>query len=315
MELAQVLTLLWRRKIWVALGVVVALAAGVASVQLLKQHVYAAAATQMIVDSPRSPLGNAGTSLEPFTARASVFADLMTSPPALQAISRASGIPADQIAATGPANVAQTSAGSGPATPARSVRSQAGAKFKLFLDQDPTLPTVDVYAQAPTTAQAIALADGAVAGFSNYLGALEDQKSISANQRVEIRKLGNAVGGMVDPGANNKFAAIIALGILLLWCAVILVVERVRGAGRGQKPQPATTALGADLRIEPEVPAGSRSGAVGTHFLRSARADGKDGRLGTQVSHRLAVSRDAPLAESTDRVAALAEPSPAPDEG
>ena len=109
MELAQAMQLLWRRKIWLAVGVVVALAVGAGSIQLLKNaQEYATAMTQMIVDSPRSPLGNTGASLDPFTARASVFADLMASHPALVAIGEAAGIPPDQIVASAPADTTGT---------------------------------------------------------------------------------------------------------------------------------------------------------------------------------------------------------------
>ena len=207
MELAQALQLLWRRKIWVALGVVVALGLGVASVKALKKEVYATASTQMIVDSPRSLLGNAGASLIPFTARASVFADLMASHAAVVAIGEAAGIPPDQIVAQGPANTA----GTGTVSPAPPSAPQPVTKYKLFLDQDPTLPTVDIYAQAPTTQEAIALANGAVTGFSKYLRAVENQSSISANHRIELRELGPAVGGVVDPQASKKIAAVLVL--------------------------------------------------------------------------------------------------------
>jgi hypothetical protein len=226
MELAQAVLLLWQRKTWVAVGVVVALGAGILSVQVLKKEVYATAATQMMVDSSRSPLANAGASLDPFTARANVFANLMTSWPALTAIGRAAGIPANQISATGPTTSGQAVVAAPVSAP---TSRQAPARFKLFVDQDPTLPTIDIYAQAPTTRQATALADGAVTGFASYLSALENQGSISADQRVQIRQLGAAVGGIVDPGANKKIAAVIVLMVLLVWCAAILLIERRRG--------------------------------------------------------------------------------------
>ena len=70
-------------KLLVAIGVLVAALAGTASVQVPESTVYAAATTQMVVDSPRSALGNIDSSLDPFTARAGVFAQLMTTPQAL----------------------------------------------------------------------------------------------------------------------------------------------------------------------------------------------------------------------------------------
>ena len=287
-----------------------AVAAGLATVKLLKKEVYATAATQMIVDSPRSPLGNTSASLDPFMARASVFADLMTSPPALAAIGQAAGIPGNEIVATGPSSAGQTPTASAPATP-----TPVGTTFKLFLDQDPTLPTVNIYAQAPTTSQAIALANGAVTGFNHYLSRLENQTSVSTNQRVEIRQLGEAVGGMVDPGANKKVAAVAFLLVLLIWCGVILLIERLRGAPSEPVRVPATPP---DVSFLDEdslygLPPHERS----SEPVRHVRPDSQDenGRRGTEVDHRLVEDCDTALAEYSDRIAASAEPSSAPDEG
>jgi hypothetical protein len=310
MELAQALHLLWRRKIWVALAVVVAIAAGLATVKLLKKQVYAVAATQMIVDSPRSPLGNTSASLDPFVARASVFADLMTNPPALAAIGEAAGIPGNEIVATGPSSAGQTPTSSAPAasTPVES-------SFKLFLDQDPTLPTVNIYAQAPTTSQAIALANGAITGFNRYLQSLEGQTSISANQRVEIRQLGKAVGGMVDPGANKKLAAVAFFLVLLLCCVVILLIERLRGGRPDLVRVPATPP---DVSfLDEENHYGLPSEERPSRPVPDVRIDSQveNGRRVTEFDHHLVEDHDAALAEYSDRVAALAEPSSAPDEG
>jgi hypothetical protein len=301
MELAQALLLLWRKKIWVALGLVVALGAGVASVELLKTEVYAVAETQMMVDSPRSPLGNAGASLDPFTARASVFADLMTSPPALLAIGQASGIPATQIDATGPASSGLTPAASTPSTPAPAVPSGAGSKFKLFLDQNPTLPTVDIHAEAPTTRQANALANGAVTGFGNYLHTLQSQTSISTNQRVEIRQLGNAVGGLVDPGANKKVAGVIVVVVLLIWCAMILLIDRLRGAWPASTRTSAAAAAGPILDEDDLSSSPTRNGSSEPRPEVRIESERKNGRRTRKINRRRTADGDAAQADPASK--------------
>lgn len=242
MELAQALVRLWERKIWLLVGLVFAGIAGFGVHQVAKSTVYAAATTQMVVDSPRSALGDIQSSLEPFTARAGVFALLMTSPQALDAIGHAAGIPGNQISAQGPPSATLPSLGSTPA--------QADTPFKLQLNQDPTLPTVDIYAQAPTSSQAIALANGAVRGFATYLKSLQVQGSVPDGQRVEIRQLGSAIGGMVNSGASKKIAVMVAFVVLLLWCGGILWVAKLRAAWAGRSNPKATAEAQAD-----EVPA------------------------------------------------------------
>ena len=230
MELAQALVQLWQRKIWLAVGLVVAVLAAFASRELLKSNVYAAASTQMVIDSPQSALGNISPDLTPFTARAGIFSRLMTSPQALAAIGRAAGIPGTQIAAQGPPEVGLPQVAQQP--------YQSPARFKLLLDQDPSLPTIDVYTQAPTTRQAIALANGAVTGFASFLQSLDQQGSVPPSRRVELRQLGNAVGGIVDPGANTKMAGLIAVAVLVVWCAMILYVSKVRSAWASRTTAP-----------------------------------------------------------------------------
>jgi hypothetical protein len=227
MELAQALVQLWQRKIWVAAGIVVALLAAFGSRELLKSKVYAAATTQMVVDSPQSALGNTAPDLAPFTARAGIYARLMTSPQALDAIGRAAGIPGSQIAAQGPPEVALPQAQATQKAPQSALPNNG---FKLLLNQDPNLPTIDVYSKAPTTRQAIALANGAVTGFASYLKTLEAQGSVPPSRRVEIRQLGSAVGGVVDPGTSMKLAGLIAVAVLLIWCGLILYIARMRAA-------------------------------------------------------------------------------------
>ena len=202
MELAQALVQLWQRKIWLVVGLVVAALAAFGSRELLKSKVYAAATTQMVVDSPQSALSNIAPDLAPLTTRAGIYAQLMTSPPAVDAIGRAAGIPGAAIAATGPPNAGPSQTAQQPAA------SSAPSGFKLLLNQDPSLPTIDVYTEAPTTRQAIALANGAVSGFASYLRSLErpgirpageSGRNTSARQRSRWR---------CGPGCERKIVGV-----------------------------------------------------------------------------------------------------------
>lgn len=282
MELAQALLHLWDRKIWVALGLVLAVLAGLGARQALKASVYSAATTQMVVDSPRSALGDINSSLDPFTARAGVYALLMTSPQALNAIGREAGIPGDQIAAEGPPSATTPQVGQTPSTPQ--------SKFKLQFNQDPSLPTVDIYSQAPTPSEAVALANAAVTGFSNYLQMLEVQGSVPVAQRVKIRQLGDAIGGLVDAGSNTKFAAMATLVVFLAWCGLILFVAKLRATRarlRAASAAPEASVAAEDLSDPwPGGPSRADLEAVWNYAQLS----------GTQVNG--AANRVAPMADS-----------------
>ena len=95
---------------------------------------------------------------------------MMTSDEALQYIGKAAGINGNLIEATGPVEIDGSPAATHAPSAIESGKALPAAKsYKLSLVQNPSLPTVDVYASAPTTAQAVALANGAVTGFATSL--------------------------------------------------------------------------------------------------------------------------------------------------
>lgn len=235
MTLARTLMKLWKLRFWLVPGVVLGIVAAAASVATSSSTVYATASTQMLVDSPSSTLANAQSDMTGYTARAGVFARLMTSDEALSYIGKAAGIPGNLIDANGPLEVnGSTTASHAPVQIQGGKDTLAPATYKLSFNQNPDLPTVDVYAQAPTTAQAIALANGAVTGFSNFI-AQRHEDQLSANKRILVRQLGSATGGLVDPGASKKIALFLFVLVLALWCGAVLFVSNLRAQMRVAK--------------------------------------------------------------------------------
>ena len=231
---------LWTLRIWVAIGILPAAAAAVGSVTMTHSTVYSIAATQMLVDSPTGGLAsggpaNAETEVTGLASQASVFARLMTSPAALQYIGQAAGIQGSEIAATGPFETNGSAAASHTPTEIKDGKDLPFPSiYTLSLVQNPDLPTVDVYAQAPTTAQAIALANGAVTGFAKFIEQL-DGSNVPASQNIAIRQLGPATGGTVDPSATKEMAALIFFGVFAAWCGLLLFVSRLRAQVRAAK--------------------------------------------------------------------------------
>ena len=227
MTLAKNLLKLWKLRIWVGVGVLLATVAAVASLTMFRSAVYSSASTQMLVDSPQSALANAGTDLTGYLGRAAVFARLMTSAEALHYMGRAAGVPGNLIAATGPVEVnGSPDAAHSPIAVQGSRDVATSTNYKLQFIQNPQLPTIDVYAEAPTTNQAVALANGAVTGFAAYIDHLEGG-AVPVGKRIEIRGLGGATGGVVDPGANKKIAGLIFVAVLALWCGLVLFVNNL----------------------------------------------------------------------------------------
>jgi hypothetical protein len=229
---AGILLRLWKLRLWVGIGGVVAIAAAVASTTMLHSVVYASASTKMLVDSPRSALANAGADLSGYLTRANVFARLATSNEALQYIGQAAGVPGNLIAASGPVEVNGSLPSTHAPTPDAGQKVPANLDYKLQFNQNPEMPTVDVYAEAPTTKEAVALANGAVTGFDAFLNHLYANSAIASYNRIEIRQLGGAAGGIVDPAASKKLALFVFVGVFAAWCALVLFVSRLRAQMR-----------------------------------------------------------------------------------
>jgi hypothetical protein len=258
LALANSLLTLWKLRIRVAVGLVLAGAVAFAAHSALHTTVYASASTEMLVDSPDSALANANTDITAYLARADVFARLMTSAEALQYIGNAAGIPGNLIDASGPLEV------NGSPTAAHTpVAIQGGrdvpakSNYTLSFNQNPLLPTVEVDAQAPTTAQAIALANGAVTGFSAFLTHLEAGNSVSPAKSIVVSELGAATGGIVDSGASSKLAGIIFIAVFLLWCGLVLFVRNLAGhlrVARAERAQESGSASLPDREVALDHP-------------------------------------------------------------
>lgn len=324
MTLARILVKLWALRIWVAVGLLPAGVAAVGSVTMTHSTVYSIASTQMLVDSPSAGLAsggpdNAETAMTGLASQASVFARLMTSAAALQYIGQAAGIPGSEIAATGPFETNGSAAASHTPTEIKDGKDLPFPSiYSLSLVQNPDLPTVDVYAQAPTTAQAIALANGAVTGFAKFVASL-DGNEVPASQNIAIRQLGAATGGAVDPSATKEMALLIFVGIFVAWCGLVLFVSRLRAqlraakASGGEEPlafpaEPFTTDHAAVMSTPPSfsnhpshfVPTGDvRRNSPHEPPLREPSTNGNGHRTAPAVAGRRLVRT--PSALRTDR--------------
>jgi hypothetical protein len=100
--------------------------------------------------------------------------------------------------------------------------------YRLNFNNDPNLPTIGIYAQAPTTVQSVRLAEASVQALGQYVAGLQSSEHVPPQSRVVIRQLGKAEGHVVDGGIGKALACIAFLGVFLLWCVMTLVVVRFR---------------------------------------------------------------------------------------
>jgi len=240
MELAYALRTLAQRPRALAVGVLIAAVAAILSVYSLNggklkarslQH--SSASTQVIVDSQKSVLGNATQPFEPLAQRAWVYANFMTSPSFLDVVGKQVGLTGAQLYAAGPVNVNEPRSEQEPTDLKRNVQITGETKpYRLSYEAQEKLPTITINSQAPTTAQAVALANAAAGGLQSYVATSESEEGITPGSRVVIRQLGPASGAVVDGGISKSLAAMVFVLVFVLWCILVLLAGRFRRAWR-----------------------------------------------------------------------------------
>lgn len=237
MEFTQALHELWRQRLWVAIGVAVALLAAISTAYTIglfppkltnKKLPLGTANTQVLIDAPRSALTDLSVDFEPLAGRASVYSRFMTSRPVREAIAEEVDIPLSQLIAEAPLQAQVPKAAQEPVAAERATELLGESQqFRLRFQTDTGLPTISIFAQAPTAEDAIRLADGAATGFTKYVRRIEVQQRVPELQRVEVRQLGSAEGGLLAANINERLAIIVGLTAFIGWCMLILLGANV----------------------------------------------------------------------------------------
>jgi hypothetical protein len=288
MEPARTLKILWQRRRLVILGGLVALVAAILSVNTVglfpptltsRTNVFATASSQILVDTPDSSFADLSYELEPLETRAGVFARFLANPAALALISRESGIPAAEIEAQGPYEQNLPLTQQEPAAEKRSTQIIGeGALYRLRFENNPDLPIISVFAQAPTEGEALALADAAPAALRAYVERLQEHQHTPRRDRVEIRPLGHATGGVVNAGANTEIAILVFFVVLVGWCILLIPANTIaRGwrddddPGGGDDGDGGERPVNAGTRSAPTNGRGRREDAVRAGLPQRAR--------------------------------------------
>lgn len=242
-ELALVLKALWCRKRLLVLGFLLSAVPPLLAIYRVNSLVpfsfhkraltHYASAAEAYVDGNQSFVGNIAVSTDALVPRATTYANLMAGPAGVQLAARYSGVPADQLYASGPVDPDEMRVEQEPIATERNVQIWGESRpYQLDFYVDQHLPIVYVYAQAPTARLAYSLATGAITGLRHYVSGVEGQQHVSVGQRVLIRQIGHASVGVVDPGVGKKLAGLIYLLTLLGWCVIVLLVVRLRARWR-----------------------------------------------------------------------------------
>jgi hypothetical protein len=244
---------LWKRKVLVAISVVIALSFAILAVYQVsgsgiskKGTTEAHGSSEILIDSARSPIAGSKRDISGLISRAGVFARLMAGGDVVAQIAEDAGVDPEQIEVAGPAPLP----GEAPGV----TEAEAALPYGLTFAEVPELPIVSVVTRAPTVKEAAALAEAAPEALRGVIQSVQKQQATPAREKVEVRVLGPPQAQLSDSGPGNKMAAAIFFFVLALEIGLILGIPRLVAAWRREGDTEE-----ADLAAAPDV---SESGAT-----------------------------------------------------
>lgn len=192
----------------------------------------ASATTHVIVDTPRSSildLRQDTYSLEALRQRTVVLGSVMAEGQVRQAIEDRGEVPAGQLQVTPPLTPEQPRAvaGSGPQKHTTDV-VESTDQYRLSIQANPTVPIMDIYAQAPSAQAAEKLANGAVDELRSYLADLALQERTPEAAQIRLVQLGRAHGAVINGGIEWHVAGLAFLLTFSIGCATVIFFARLR---------------------------------------------------------------------------------------
>jgi hypothetical protein len=235
MQLAIALRTLWRHKIIVALGLIIAILAGMAlafklpSLQSRSFNV-GVATEEILVDTPStqivdvSPAGayNLGQT-------ANLLSTVMTQGAVREGVIAKAGLVPSRFSAF---SLSNNSSGSGPGSAAQTTPPPDSSLLEpgsgvmttqtLMDSSGNDLPIIWVQTRAATPAKAVAMANAAVSSLDAYVRSSALGNKIPARQTLHVSALGTPQATVASSGTSPMMAAAAAIVIFGLVCLMIL---------------------------------------------------------------------------------------------
>ena len=190
----------------------------------------ATAATHVIVDTPSSimiDLRQDTYGLQDLTNRAVVLGNVIASTSVEAAIAQEANVPLELLRIQAPLTPLQPSAPVGSQTQRQiSDIVKSNDQYRIEMKVNPTVPMLDIYAQAPTAANAAALANAAVDQLKSYVTRLATTQGTPAKDQIRVEQLGRATGAVINPGVKYEVAVLVfVLSFLGCWATVTFVTR------------------------------------------------------------------------------------------
>jgi hypothetical protein len=239
MEAVKILRQLWRYRLFVAVGMALALVVGILLAYDVKsgfppkfesrQYKVGVASAEVLVDSPSSQVADIGggkvrTDVTALTNRARLLANLMAASPLKDQIARSAGVDPRTFVASAPSIEPSQK----PSTLESAPSGRQTNVLTVYFNE--TLPIITADAQAPNEEVAARISTAAVAELSRYLKSVAALDKVPGARQLVVDPLGGARFATVARGPRKLFAVIAFVLIFGVWCAgTVLTAKLVRG--------------------------------------------------------------------------------------
>ena len=254
MELVAIVRILWQRRAIVAIGVALAVPAGVLAARHADRQasgsVTGVSLQRVVLDTTRSQLIGAdpkGASTLP--TRAALLADAASTKAGTRLVSRAAGARQDQVAVLGPAVTRIPVVDSPLVTRAFAAGSAVLAPYVVELFADGKTPIVTVRGHAPSAAESARLTRAAVSALRSLL-VLKDG---THSRGFVFERVTPVVTRRLSSHSHARIAmAGAALAAFASWCVCVVVAASVAGRRgvSGSSGDRATTATSAAMYMK-----------------------------------------------------------------
>jgi hypothetical protein len=241
MGLGRRLRKLWQLRVGVAVSLLFALLAGAWAadrISLLPPRLtprpleMGSAATHLLVDRPRSMIVDLKSNtydFEQLNNRAILLGNVMANGPVRLAVAKSVNIPLDRLLISAPQSPKQPAAVVDPKHQKKTGDIlKSNDEYRVTIVANPTVPELDIFAQAPDAEAAARLANATVDGLKAYLHSLAKQERTPPDAEIRLVQLGRAEGSVVNAGAHWQAALLAFVLTFGFSCASLIYIDRVR---------------------------------------------------------------------------------------
>jgi hypothetical protein len=190
------------------------------------------ATTHVFLDRQRSTLLDLRSDIydfEQLTNRTILLGNVVANGPVRDTVAKAAGVPPDQLEIAAPLTQQQPQAVVDPKSKkSTSDLLKSNDEYRITLVANPTVPVLDIFAQAPDARQAAILANATADGLHAYLRQVAQSEHTPVRSQIRLVQLGRAHGEVVNPSAHWQASLLAFVLTFGLCCGTVIYVDRVR---------------------------------------------------------------------------------------